>query len=338
MTEITEKLQATSKHARHIAKAILRHENAALGIVLAVLIAGVGGLSRGLSIRPANMINILLQSSMRGVASVGQAFVILTAGIDISVGGVGLVCSVLGARMMTEAAELSIVGYPVSIYVGILVMLLVGAAWGTLNGSLVARAGIPALIVTLGMWQITEGVGFQISKGVSVGFQPESLTFYGQGSIAGVPVPVIIFIVVVVMAYFILDYTTFGRSVYAVGGNPVSAWLSGIKVKNILFSVYVISGFLAGLAGVMDTARFAAASMRTLVGLEIDSIASVIIGGVSLMGGRGNIIGVLLGVLIIGVVNNAMNLLRVGVGAQKFVKGIIIIAAVAIDYMRRRRG
>jgi len=338
MAEIVEKPKSLSDIARHIAKAILRHENAALGIVLAVLIAGVGGLSRGLSIRPANVRNILLQSSMRGVASVGQAFVILTAGIDISVGGVATFAAIIGAQMMTEAPWLSSVSHPAPVYVGILVMLLVGAAWGTLNGSLVARAGIPALIVTLGMWQITEGVTLDMTGGRAIMHQPESLTFYGQGSIAGVPVPVIIFVVVMVMAYFILDHTTFGRSVYAVGGNPVSAWLSGIKVKNILFSVYVISGFLAGLAGAIMTARVGSATMRAMQGLEFDTITAVCVGGVSIFGGKGTIVGVLLGVLIIGVVNNAMSVLRVSLAVQKVIKGSIIIGAVAIDYMRRRQG
>jgi ribose/xylose/arabinose/galactoside ABC-type transport system permease subunit len=335
---MTERMQSTQEQSGGIIRRIVRHENAVLGLVLVVLVAAVAVLSKGLSIRPANVTNILVQSSMRGVASVGQAFVILTSGIDVSVGGMGLVCSVLGAGMMTESAQLNIIGYPMPIYVAIPITLLLGVAWGSLNGSLVAHVGVPALIVTLGMWQITQGVAFQISKGQSFGYQPESLLYFGKGIIAGVPVPIIMFIVVVAVAYFILNYTTYGKAVYAIGGNPLGAWLSGVNLKRTQFSVYLISGLLAALAGVIATARASAASMRTLTGLEIDSIASVAVGGISIMGGRGNLIGVVLGVVIIGVVNNAMSVLGAGAGEQKFVKGMIIIAAVAIDYIRSRRG
>jgi ribose/xylose/arabinose/galactoside ABC-type transport system permease subunit len=233
--------------------------------------------------------------------------------------------------------DLNILGNPVSVYVGIPVMLIVGAALGMLNGSLVSFVGIPALIATLGIWQVTEGIGFQISGGRSIAAQPDSLVFFGKGDIAGVPVPIIIFVVVAAVAYFALNHTTFGRSIYAAGGNPVTAWLSGVNVKKIHFVVYLISGLLAGMAGFIATARNAAASMRTLSGLEMDSIAAVSVGGISLMGGRGNLIGVVIGVVIIGVVNNAMSVLGAGAGEQKFIKGMIIIAAVVIDYVRRRR-
>ena len=142
---------------------------------------------------------------------------------------------------------------------------------------------------------------------------------------------------VAVIAYFVLNHTTYGRSIYATGGNPVSAWLSGIKVRNILFSVYVISGFLASLAGVIMTSRVMSASLDSLKGLEMDSIAAVVIGGISLMGGKGTLVGVVLGVLILGVINNGMSVLGADPAFQGIVKGIIIIAAVTIDYVRRGR-
>jgi ribose/xylose/arabinose/galactoside ABC-type transport system permease subunit len=195
---------------------------------------------------------------------------------------------------------------------------------------------MPALIVTLAMWEITKGVAFQVSGGYSITQMPEALVWFGSGTIAGVPVPVIAFIAVAVIAYFILSHTPFGRSVYAVGGNPVSAWLSGINVKRIIFSVYVIAGFLAGMAGVIMTARVMSASMRTLQGLELNTIAAVCIGGVSLMGGIGSIIGVVIGILIIGVINNGMSVLGAGPAVQGIVKGVIIFTAVAIDYVRHR--
>lgn len=334
MAETVEKPKPLT--AREMAGRVIRHENATLGIVLIALIAGLSVISRGVTTTRINMMNIVLQSSMRGVAAIGQGFVILSAGIDISVGGIGLCSAILATMMMTGAPWLNIVGYPVPIYVGILVMLLVGACWGALNGILVSRIGMPALIVTLGMWQITTGAAFQISEGNTVAYQPAGLAFFGQGRVAGVSTPIIIFAITGVIAYFVLNHTTFGRSVYAAGGNSVSAWLCGINVKNIQFGVYVISGFLAGLAAVIYTARAMCSSMRSMQGLEIDSIAAACIGGISLVGGRGSVIGIIIGVLILGVINNGMSVLGAGPALQGIVKGAIVIMAVAADYLRRR--
>jgi putative xylitol transport system permease protein len=336
MTEFTEEPKLSEITARGTARRFIRHENAVLGIVLAALIAAMAVVTKGLTLSRANMTNVLLQSSITGVASVGQAFVILTAGIDLTVGGVGLFASNLGALMMTSVLEQNIVGHPVSIYTAIPTMIFVGAALGAANGSLVSRVGMPALIVTLGMWQVCKGSAFLLSRGNYIIDMPDSLNFLGSGEIAGVPVLVIIFIVTAVIGYFILNHTVFGRSVCATGSNPLSAWLSGVNVKTILLSVYIISGLLAGLAGAMMTARAMSASMQTLGGFELNTIAAVCVGGISLAGGRGNIIGVVLGVLIIGVINNAMSIMGATVTAQGIATGAIIIVAVAIDYVRRR--
>ena len=336
MTEDKYQEKTNSGSAKDVAKRVLRHENIMLAIVLAALTAVMGVVTNGLTASRANMANVLLQSSIRGVVAIGQAFVILTSGIDISVGGVGLFCSIVGGSVLTESM-FNIVGYSIPIPAAILLMLVVGLGWGTINGTLVARIGMPALIVTLGMWEVTDGAAFNLSGGRSLSEIPEAMAFIGQGQIAGVPVPVVIFIVVAVIAYFVLNHTTFGRNIYAVGGNPVSAWLSGINVKQMVFSVYAISGFCAGLAGSIMLGRVMSASMRTLEGLELDSIAAAAIGGVSLMGGRGNLIGVVIGAIIIGVVNNGMSVLGAGPDMQGIVKGLIIIIAVAIDYIRGRR-
>ncbi|MCD6453363.1 MAG: ABC transporter permease [Dehalococcoidales bacterium] len=335
MPEIAGIPEPIDVKARRIAKTFLKQENAVLVIVLIALIGGMGVATHGLTSSRANMMNVLLQSAIRGIASVGQAFVILTAGIDLSVGGIGLCASILGSLMMTGGWQ-NILGHPISVGLGILVMLLVGLGWGSLNGAAVSRIGMPALIVTLAIWQITKGAAFHMSSGRAIGELPQGLAFFGIGRVAGVPVPVIIFIAVCVVAYFILNHTTYGRSVYATGGNPVSAWLSGINVKKVLFSVYAISGFLAGLAGVIMTSRVMSTSMRTLEGLELDSIAAVVIGGASLVGGRGSLIGVVLGVLILGVINNGMSVMGADPATVGIVKGVIIFAAVAIDYLRRR--
>jgi len=336
MAQIEERPEPSSARVREIAQGLFRHENATLVVALLALIGGLAVVTKGLSIRGANMMNVLLQSSIRGVASIGQAFVMLSAGIDVSIGGIGLMSAILGASLMTNALHLSIVGHPVSMYVAVPIMLLAGASWGAINGLSVSRIGMPALIVTLAMWGISQGVGFQICGGRSIAQLPDALAFLGQGKIVGIPMPVIIFAVVVMIGYFALYHTSFGRSVYAVGGNATSAWLSGIKVKNIQLLVYIVSGFLAGLAGVILTGRVMSASMRTLGGLELDSIAAVCVGGISLAGGRGNLIGAVIGVLIIGVINNGMSILGAPPAMQGIAKGAIIFAAVAIDYIRRR--
>jgi len=334
VAEIVEKPKPLTAVARERARRVFRHENAALIGVLIGLIFGMGAVTKRLTFSTVNMTNVLLQSAMRGIAAVGQGMVILTAGIDLSVGGNAFLCSILGAGLMTSSG-LNIIGYPLPLSLTVPLMLLAGTAWGVFNGIMVSRVGIPALISTLGVWQIANGIGFWLSKGQTIAQQPEGLGWWYSGTVLGVPVPVIIFAAVAVIAYFVLNYTTYGRSIYAVGGNPASAWLSGINVKNVLFSVYAISGFLSGLAGFIMLARITAAT-HIGGGLELDSIAAAVIGGVSLMGGRGTLIGVVLGTLIIGVVNNAISVLRADPATASIVKGTIIILAVVIDYMRRR--
>jgi len=331
----TEELKGPNTTAKDILQRTLRHENAVLVIVLIALIGGFSVLSKGLTSSAVNTTNILVQSSIKGVAAVGQAFTMLSAGIDVSVGGNAVFCSLLGAALMTEG-WMNIVGHPTSIYTGVLVMLLAGAGWGVVNGLAVSRIGMPALIVTLAMWQITLGAGWLVCGGQVIAELPDNLAFLGSGIVAGIPMPVIFFIVVAAVSYFVLKHTTFGRSVYATGGNIISAWLSGIKVKKILLSVYVISGFLAGLASVMMTSRVMSTSLRTLEGLELDSIAAAAVGGVSLAGGKGSLVGVILGTLIIGVVNNGMCVLEANPAVRNIIKGAIIFAAVAIDYIRRQ--
>jgi len=316
---------------RDIARRILRHENAVIGIALAAMIAVLGGISRGATITRGNMANVLIQSSVRGVAAVGQAFCILTANFDLSVSGVGVMAMMLGSSMMTTEWT-NILGYPASPFIAIPAMLAVGACWGLLSGSLVSRFNMPSLIVTFGVWQIGYGVAYYVTEGKAVMELPESFAVYGA-----LPAGPIIFFSVAAAAYFVLTYTTLGRRVYAVGGNPVSAYLSGINAKNTYLAVFAISGLCAGLAGMLMTSRGMAGSIEALRGLELDSIASVVIGGVSLFGGRGNMIGVVLGALLIGVVNNAMSVMHMPHAGRYIVKGAIIIGAVAADILRRRR-
>jgi ribose/xylose/arabinose/galactoside ABC-type transport system permease subunit len=328
MAEIVGRPKPFSAKLREAGRRFIRHENGVLVTILIGLIVALGGMTRGGTLTLGNARNVWLQSSTRGIASIGQLFVILTAGIDLSIGGVALMGAILGASLMTGKT-----GLPLG---DIAIMLLFGLAIGAANGALVSRVPMPALIATLGMWQMTDGGAFIICRGRTIHLLPEAVNVFGGGEVAGVPVPVIIFISVAVVAYFVLNYTSYGRSVYAVGGSPVSAWLSGIKVPNMLFSVYVISGLMGALAGLILMSRTMCGGMNTVMGLELDSIAAVCIGGVSLMGGRGTLLGAVLGNMILGVVNNGMNVGALSPAYQDVVKGAIIITAVAIDYRRRR--
>jgi ribose/xylose/arabinose/galactoside ABC-type transport system permease subunit len=335
MADIQEEPKQSGVAASDVTRRIFGHENAILIIILVGIIGVLAVATRGASIAPGNVRNVLLQSSMRGIASVGQGFVLLCAYFDLSVGGLATMLTLLGATLLTEVPKHSLLGHPLAPAIGIPIMVLAGLGIGSVNGFSVSRLRMPALIVTLCMWQITNGIAYQIGRGWSVAGLPKSLAFFGQGQIAGIPVAVILFVAVAVSAYFVLNYTTFGRSVYAVGGNPTSAYLSGIRVGHIVFVVFVICGFLTALSSIIILSRYMSASMLVALGFELDTIAACIIGGVSLFGGRGTLIGIVMGVLIIGFLNNGMNIMGVPPPMQEVVKGSIIIGAVAVDTLRK---
>jgi ribose/xylose/arabinose/galactoside ABC-type transport system permease subunit len=321
------------------AQTAVRHESFVLVVILVLLMVAFNVISKGVFGRPANLVNIIIQSSTRSLAAVGQALVILTAGIDLSVGGVAILAVTMGGALMT--ATPGFLG-PVPMGVGVLVMLLVGAGFGAINGVLVSRLRVPSLIVTLATWQMALGIGSHLTamatgKPAVIIELPKALAFLGQRGPGGVPTPVVVFIAAIAIGYFVLNHTTFGKSIYGVGDNETAAYLSGIKTKNIKFWVYLISGFCAAIAGLLQMGRVLAASDALLGSLELDSIAAVVVGGVSLFGGSGSLIGVLIGVLIIGVINNGMNIVGLNVWTQNLVKGSTIFAAVAVDAWRRNR-
>jgi ribose transport system permease protein len=232
----------------------------------------------------------------------------------------------------------NILGYtaPASIWVGIPATLFMGAGFGVISGLVVSRIGVPPFIATLGMWQIAHGTGFMITGGFTIPHLIDPLRFFGQGFIYGFPVAGIIWIVVAVIAYFVLNYTSYARFVYATGSNPVSAWLSGVSVGNTQLSVYIISGFTAALGGLIRTARVMSVSYSSFTGLELQTIACAVVGGVSLFGGKGTVIGVVLGSLIVSIILNGMTVLRADPFLESLTLGVIVIVAVAIDYWRGR--
>lgn len=334
MAEVVEKRNFFNAVARRV----LSNENAIRVIILVALIAVMAIITKGLILSRNNVRNILLQSSSRGIASLGQTVVILAGGFDISVGGTALLGATLGASLLTPIEYLNIAGGPIPLGAGILVMLALGLAVGAFNGFFIARLGVNTVIITLAMWMMTTGIAYRICVGKALYDLPSSLAFIGQGYIAGVPVAVIVFGGVAVAIYFALYHTTWGRSVYAVGGNPISAWLSGINVPNVKFTTFVLCGFLAVVAAIVTMSRSLSVSMVSNSGLEIDTIAACFIGGISMGGGRGTVIGAVLGVIILGVINNGMNVIGVDATFQDLAKGAIIVAAVTIDVMRSRRG
>ena len=336
MADVRQESKASVIILRNVARRVYTHENAVLLSILLGMIGVLAITTNGVSISLGNIQTVLLQSSMRGIASVGQGFALLSAHFDLSVGGLATMLTLLGASLMTDIPRHSLLGHPVGPGLGILAMLLAALGVGSVNGLSVSRLRMPALIVTLCMWQITNGIAYQIGLGRSIAGLPDSMAFFGQGQIAGIPVPIVMFVVVASAGYFVLNYTSFGRSVYAVGGNPVSAHLSGIKVRNVIFMVFVICGFLTGLSSIIILSRGMAASMLVAVGFELDTIAACVVGGISLFGGRGTLVGILIGVLIIGFLNNGMNIMGVPPPVQEVVKGSIIIGAVASDTLRRR--
>jgi ribose/xylose/arabinose/galactoside ABC-type transport system permease subunit len=342
MAEVTERRERGT--ARDIARRVLRYENATLGIILASVMGALAVATGGKTIAVRNMKMVVVEGATMGVGAIGQMFVILTAGIDLSVAGMAFATSALGSSMMcTELwrnilVTQNILGYtgPASIWVGVPAMLAMGVGLGAISGLVVSRVGVPPFIATLGMWQVAHGVGFLITGGFTIPHLIDPLRFFGQRFIYCFPVAGIIWIVVAAVVYFVLRYTTYARSVYATGSNPVSAWLSGVNVKNTQLSVYMISGFTAALGGLIRTGRVMSVSYTSFDFLELQTIASAVIGGASLFGGKGTLIGVVLGALVITVILNGMTILRADPFLESLVLGVIVIAAVAIDYWRGR--
>ena len=285
--------------------------------------------------KPDNLMNIVRQSSFRAIVAVGMTFVILTAGIDLSVGGVIALSGVAGSLVLVHPG----LPVPLAIALGIGAGVAVGTALGAFNGLAITRFYLPPFIATLAMWFIAGrdgGLAFLITSGQPVFNLPPSFLFVGAGDVLGIPVPVIIMVVIVAAGHFALTRTTFGRYVYAVGGNEEAARLSGINVRRVLMTVYVISGMLSGLTGMILAGRLASGDPKTGVGQELDVIAAVVVGGTSLFGGRGTILGTVVGALIIGVLNNGLNLLNISSYWQPVVKGGVILVAVMIDQVTKK--
>ena len=277
-----------------------------------------------------NILNVLRQTSINGLLAIGMTFVVLTGGIDLSVG------SIVGASGMFAAlVAREEVGMPW--YLAVLVGLLVGLVLGLINGIIISYLGVPAFIATLGMLSIARGITLMASDAKPVPGLSKGFLQLGGGSIGIIPIPVVILAAVLALAYIVLYRTRYGRYVYATGGNATSARVSGINVKLIICSVYVISGVLSGLAGVILTSRVTSGLSNSGTGFEVDAIAAAVIGGNSLSGGRGRLWGTIIGFLIMGVMNNGLDMMAVSSYWQLVIKGVIIIGAVMLDSLNETK-
>lgn len=320
--------------------AILSRYGALIFLVVLCIVFGV--LSPAF-LTPVNIFNVLRQASIYGLLAIGMTFVILTGGIDLSVGSVLALAGLVGAAvakgsagLLTGAAAGEGSGMPV--FVSILVAVAIGVVAGLIQGVGVAKLKVPAFIVTLGGLSAFRGAALVFSSGQPISAFPEEYRWWGQGMVGPVPVPVIVFLSFALLAGIILRYTKYGRRIYAVGGNQQAARLSGLNVDRLLLSVYVISGFFAGLSGFMLSSRLNSAEQVAGVGFELTVIAGVVIGGTGFLGGEGGIFGTVVGILLIGVLANGLTLLNVSPYYQQIVIGLIIVFAVFFDqWVKRRR-
>lgn len=299
----------------------------AQGLLVVVLLFGV--LLTFLSpvfLTPVNLVNLLYQCTILGVFAIGMTFVILTGGIDVSVGSTAALSSVLSMGVIVN------MNMPPAI--GLLTGLMVGAGVGALNGLMVTKLGISPLIATLATLSAGSGIAFAYSDGGNITPVPKMLTGLVSAKIAGVPLLIPAVLVLALLAHLALTRTTYGRSIYAVGGNKEAALLAGIRVDRVTMNAYIIAGLSAGMAGLLLTGRLASGSPRAGDGIELTVIAAVVIGGTSLFGGQGNIKGTLLGVLLIAMVSNAVNLLGIPSSYDRIVQGVVIFAAAALDVYR----
>jgi ribose transport system permease protein len=281
-------------------------------------------------LNPFNIINVLRQVALFGIVSIGMTFVILTAGIDLSIGSIVAVVAVTAAMLLDSGLPIPFV---------IILGLAIGSLMGTLNGAGVTLGGIPPFIMTLGTMVMGRGLAMTISDGHPIHFRAvaDEFSWLGQGHLLGLPVPVWVFAIVAAVAAGMLRFTSFGRNVYAVGSNPEAARLAGIDVKRTVFMVYLISGFLSGLTALIFISRLTVGEPVAGIGLELEAIAITVIGGTSLFGGEGRISGTILGAAIVAVLANILNLFGVSPFTQQIVKGAIIIAAVLFEIIRRRK-
>ncbi|HJV16313.1 MAG TPA: ribose ABC transporter permease [Bacillales bacterium] len=291
-------------------------------LLIFIVLCVIAGFLSDVFFTMSNVMNVLRQVSIIAIIASGMTLIILLAGIDLSVGAVMAFSGAILAGAFTA-------GWP--LWIAILAALAVGLLFGLFNGFFVARFGIPSFIVTLAVMVIARGATLVYTKGYPLVVSNEPYRFIGSGRFFGIPIPIIIMFIVFGLMYWMLKYTSFGRYIFAIGGNEETAILSGINVKAIKIAVFGISGLLSALSAIIYTSRLMSAQPTAGTGIELDAIAAVIIGGTSLSGGKGTVVGTLIGALIMGVLDNILNLMNVSPFYQSIAKGLVILIAVLVD-------
>ena len=270
-----------------------------------------------------NLLNVVRQVSIIAIVSFGMTMVILTGGIDLSVGSMLAFSGAVTAGMIVNSG--------LNVFLAILIGLAAGTALGLFNGIAVAKAKLPAFIVTLAMMTIARGFTLIYTNGRPISGFDETFRFFGAGYLGRIPVPVVIMVLLLFIIYVLLKKTPLGRYIYAIGGNEKATKLSGINTDKIKIAVYALNGFLAAVSGIILTSRLNSAQPMAGEGYELDAIAAVVLGGTSLSGGSGGVVGTIVGALIIAVLNNGLNLLNVSSFYQLVAKGAVILLAVFLD-------
>ena len=300
---------------------------------LILIIAILAALEPDTFLKSENFLNVLSRSSVNGIIAMGMTAVIISGGIDLSVGSMMALAGMVGAVVMLQTGG----GAPGSgaMWIGTLVGVGTGLLCGLLNGGLITALNLPPFIVTLGTMSAFRGISYVMNNGMM--YDVPTYKFLGQSSLAGVPVNVLIFALVVVVAFFILRYTPLGRYTYAIGSNRQAAFHAGVNVNRNLLAIYALTGLFVGIAAMIQTSRTVSAQPTAGISLELDIIAAVVIGGASLSGGRGTVVGTIIGTLLISFLRNGCTLLGISTNIQLVVIGAIIIGAVALDQMARAK-
>jgi len=292
-------------------------------VIILVLLLVIFTVSSSSFFTARNFINILRQISVLSILSVGMTFVIISGGMDLSVGSLVGLTGVICAKLIVELQV-----HPV---LSILATLILLAIVGMFTGYLIVKLHVSAIVITLGMMTVTRGFAYILSGGIPIYDIPEDVVYIGQGYVGPIPVPVITMLVIVAIAAYLLRKTYWGRFVYAIGGNEEATRLAGVSVDRIKVALYAISGFLSGIAGITLMARVSSGAPASGTGTEMDVVTAVVIGGVSINGGKGTIFGAFVGAMIIGVLSNGLTIMNVGEYYQQVVKGTVLILAVAFD-------
>ena len=305
---------------------VIRRRESAILLALVVIMGAIGTVESNF-LSGSNLYLVSRQISFVAIVALGELFVILHGGIDLSVGSIMALAGMVAGYCMKIEIQPAL---------AVLIGTSAGLLMGIINGALIAYVRIAPFIVTLGMLSFASGVVLGLTKGWPITEIPESFLPVAQGSFLALPIPVWIMLLIAVVAHVVLTYTAFGRRTYAMGGNEQATFLSGIDVSRIKFVLYMISAACASIAGIILVARFNSAQADTGKGWELDAIAAAVIGGTSLSGGSGSVLGVLIGACIMGVIKNGLVLMRVSSYWQTAIIGIIIVLAVVLDRAKRR--